>query len=511
MTRRDALQLIGSGGVGAALLPHVGLARERLTARAQASFVPDVEIALSAAPSTAQILPGAPTEVWRFTGTVLRGPASAVQPIAGSYLGPTLRFRRGQKVRIRLRNGLAEPSIVHWHGLDSPSAMDGHPRSVIDPSAEFVYEFEVTNRAGTYWYHPHPHHRTGAQVYRGLAGLLIVSDDEDDALQLPAGEQEILMVLQDRRFDGANQLLYVDNQRMPMMDMMHGFLGDRVLVNGRPEPELSLGTRAYRLRILNGSSARIYKLAWSDGTAITRIGTDGGLLERPIERPYLTLAPGQRADVILDLSGRSVGSTLQLASRSYPAQDVDQAMGMMGGGPLPAGGHALLATVHVARRDRARFTLPSRLSTFGPSWREDRAAPVRRVPIGFSRGTWLLDDATFELVGVAAAETVKAGSTHVWEITNTSGMMGRPMAHPIHLHGRQFRVVSRQPATGAQGRATSLHAGIVDDGWTDTVLVMPGETVKIQVTFTMHRGLYLYHCHNLEHEDMGMMRNFLVD
>ena len=209
---------------------------------------------------------------------MLKGPPQSLQVIPESYLGPTLRLQKGQKVRIRFTNALAEPSIVHWHGLDMPSAMDGHPHSVIDPQHDFIYEFEVTNRAGTYWYHPHPHNRTGPQVYNGLAGLLLVSDAEERALNLPGGAEEILCVLQDRSFDAGNQLVYVSGG---MMEHAQGFLGDRVLVNGMERPSLALATRAYRLRLLNGSNARIYKLAWSDGTPLTVIGTDGGLLRAP--------------------------------------------------------------------------------------------------------------------------------------------------------------------------------------------------------------------------------------
>lgn len=225
----------------------------------------------------------------------MKGPPQSLHAIPDSYLGPILRLRKGQKVRIRFTNALPEPSIVHWHGMDMPSAMDGHPHSVIDPQNEFIYEFEVTNRAGTYWYHPHPHNRTGPQVYGGLAGLLLVSDAEERALNLPSGLEELICVLQDRSFDARNQLTYVPSGMGGMMEHAQGFLGDRVLVNGTERPSLALATRAYRLRLLNGSNARIYKLAWSDGTPLTVIGTDGGLLQRPIEQPYLTLAPGQRA------------------------------------------------------------------------------------------------------------------------------------------------------------------------------------------------------------------------
>jgi FtsP/CotA-like multicopper oxidase with cupredoxin domain len=244
---------------------------------------PDVEIDLTAHPGEIPLLRGAPTRVWRFTGRLVRGPASTLQQFDSSYLGPVIRLRRGQRVRLRFRNRLDEPSIVHWHGLDVPELADGHPRLAIAGGAEYVYDFDVTNRSGTYWYHPHPHMRTAAQVYQGLAGLLIVSDAEDAALGLPPGEGELLCVLQDRRFDSNNQFVYpsmaargaMRGGRGPrggmrggmgdMMETMNGWLGDRVLVNGRVEPVLAVDARTYRVRLLNGSNSRIYKLAWTDG------------------------------------------------------------------------------------------------------------------------------------------------------------------------------------------------------------------------------------------------------
>jgi FtsP/CotA-like multicopper oxidase with cupredoxin domain len=473
---------------------------------ASTSFVPDVDLALTAAPGEVPMLPGEATRVWRFTGSVLKGPAGALQTLPNSYLGPTIRVRRGQRVRIRFSNRLPEPSIVHWHGLDVPSAMDGHPHTVIDPGTEFVYEFEVTNRAGTYWYHPHPHGRTGPQVYRGLAGLFIVSDDEDAALGLPSDEHEITCVLQDRRVDAQNQLVYLESGMNSMMTTMHGFLGDRILVNGHERPSLALATRAYRLRVLNGSNARIYKLAWSDQSPMTVIGGDGGLLERPVRQRYVTLAPAQRVELILDLSGQAIGTTLQLLSAPFPAPEADSmAMSM---GSVPNGAPLSLLAITVAREERAPFRLPAKLSTFGASWQRAAATPVRRITLSFQAGQWLIGGRTFEMMDAASDETVAAGSTGVWELANVGGMMGMQMAHPIHLHGPQFRVLGR--TGGSVATASSLREGIIDEGWTDTVLVMPGETVRIQVTFTRHPGLYLYHCHLLEHEDMGMMRNFRV-
>jgi len=471
-----------------------------------AGFVPDVELTLTAAPDEVSVLPGPPTRVSRFNASLLKGPSETLQILPGSYLGPVIRLRRNQKVRIRFVNQLSEDSIVHWHGLDVPERADGHPNLVIEQGHEYVYEFEVTNRAGTYWYHPHPHMRTGAQVYQGLAGVLIVSDPEEDALDLPSGEAELLCVIQDRRFDQSNQFAFHGGR---MMEMMNGFLGDSVLVNGQPQPTRVVDAAWHRVRVLNASNARIYKLAWSRDVSMTIIGGDGGLLELPLRQQVLTLAPGQRADLLVDLTGLPAGAEVDLDSLGFAEDDagVVGMMGMMGGrAEVPNGAPLRIITLRTGDRKGSPFRVPERLSSFDSSWSLRSDATVRRVPLVFQRMEWLLDGRTFDMSGVAPEETVAAGSTHIWSFENLSNRMGMQAAHPIHIHGRQFRVVDR---TGGRA-ANTLRAGIVDAGWRDTVLVLPGETVRVQVTFTQHPGLYLYHCHILEHEDMGMMRNFRV-
>jgi len=506
MHRRELLRLMGLASLTPALraLPYAQ------------TTTPDVELELTAAPGEVALLPGSPTKVWRFTGRVLRGPAGSLQVLPGSYLGPVIRLRRGQRVRIRFRNQLAEPSIVHWHGLDVPEQADGHPRLAVDAGREYVYDFDVINRAGTYWYHPHPHMRTGAQVYQGLAGLLIVSDPEEDALGLPSGAGELLCVLQDRRLDARNQLVYASGMTGgmgggmgmgmgAMMQTMNGWLGDRVLVNGTLQPAMDVDRRTYRVRILNGSNARIYKLAWSDGTPLTVIGGDGGLMEQARTMKAITLATGQRADLLLDLSDRAAGSTLQLHSVAYPADAVGR-VGMMGEtSPLPQGAAITLMTLRVSSAAGPRVRLPQRLSAPPEQWAPNPKAPVRRVPLVFRQMNWMMAGRTFEMEGVASDESVTAGSTHIWEFVNESNPMGMMMAHPIHMHGRQFRVLSR---SGGEGNA--LNDGFNDLAPTDTVLVLPGQTVRVQITFSRLPGLYLYHCHILEHEDMGMMRNFRI-
>ncbi|MCB0136147.1 MAG: multicopper oxidase domain-containing protein, partial [Caldilineaceae bacterium] len=284
----------------------------------------DLDVQLTASPGQAGILPGAETPVWQYQGQMINGDSTQLQALPDSYLGPLFRVRRGQNVGVTFINDTDEESIVHWHGLHVPPEADGHPKYVVGPGERYRYQFTVPNRAGTYWYHPHPHRLTGPQVYRGLAGLFIVHDEEEAAFGLPTGEQDVPLVLQDRTFDRENRLVYLPNGQM---DRMNGMLGDLILVNGQPDFALDVAAQPYRLRLLNGSNARIYKLAWSDDTPMTVIGSDGGLLEAPHQKPYVTLAPGERVELWADFSRYEVGASLQLRSLAFDAGG----MGMMGG------------------------------------------------------------------------------------------------------------------------------------------------------------------------------------
>ena len=337
------LRLVGRGGVGLVLGGAVSTlagcvpSSPTMASETQGRVAPtkddapqfDVELELEAVSTELEILPGAATRVLSYRGRVTAGDHNALQELPGSYLGPILRCRRGQRVRIRFINSLDKATIAHWHGLHMPEDMDGHPRLAVGPGETRTYEFDVIDRAGTYWYHPHPHGRTGPQVYAGLAGLLIISDDEEEVLGLPSGADGIPLVIQDRAFDDRNQLRYTGRG---MMDRMVGFLGDRILVNGQPDPTLRLAAQPHRLRLLNGSNSRIYKLAWEDSTALTVIGTHGGLLERPVQREYVMLAPGERIDLWVDMAGRQVGSKVRLMSLPFEGDTQGGMMGRMGQG-----------------------------------------------------------------------------------------------------------------------------------------------------------------------------------
>jgi FtsP/CotA-like multicopper oxidase with cupredoxin domain len=514
ITSAGTLNLV-AGGLGSLLdLPSASA-----EAKTGSDFDPDLDISLTAQPNQIPIFPGTHTRVWSFRGQVLKGSRTSLINLERSYLGPTIRVRKGQKVRIRFSNDIPDETIVHWHGLHVPAVMDGHPRYVIPQGENYIYEFEVRNRAGTYWYHPHPHGRTGPQVYGGLAGLFIVSDDEERAAGLPSREYDIPLVIQDRTFDNDNQLAYLSGHHM---EQMNGFIGDTILVNGQPDFILPVATRAYRLRLLNGSNSRIYKLAWQDGSPLTVIGTDGGLLEKPVYRRYVMLGPAERVELWADFSRYPVGARTALVSLPFDTGMMGGGMrgggrmgrgmmggGMMGGGQsLPNGAGFPIFRVNVKRKDKTTLSLPERLSTF-ERYRAADAVNLkhpRTFGLFMRHMNWTINGRTFRMEEVATDEKVRMNTLEVWEFINEGGGMGMMgmmnMPHPIHLHGKQFQVLERRGV---------MNEGYMDEGWKDTVLLMPGERIKILVGFDDYPGLFLYHCHNLEHEDMGMMRNYLIE
>ena len=308
LARREFLELLGLGAstiVGLNGCSAAPFSSERVQpSQSLRNFVPDAELQLTATETLASILPGQLTRVWKYEGEVLEGGPASLQTIPNSYLGPIIRAKRGQKLRVHLNNALREATIVHWHGLHVPPEMDGHPRNAILPGKSYVYDLEIRNRAGTYWFHPHPHQRTGFQVYGGLAGLLLVSDDEEATANLPGGEFDVPLVIQDRAFNVANQLVYVTN---PMVQM-NGVLGDHILVNGRittfkaeGAPVDAYGVGSSLLRGQNDFTADVVRV---DGRPLAKAGRR----ENPI--------PGWSSSARSAGSPRRADATLQLGSRS---------------------------------------------------------------------------------------------------------------------------------------------------------------------------------------------------
>jgi len=441
-----------------------------------------------------------------------------------TWVNPVFRVRTGATFRTKLSNALDESTIIHWHGLKVDSRNDAHPAYAIGAGATYDYQFQIPNRAGTYWYHPHPHKLTSKQAYLGLASFFIVEDDEELALQkaldLKLGVTDIPLVIQDKKFDGEGRLVYTPSEE----EKVNGYVGDIVLVNLTPRPHLNAATRLYRFRILNGSNARAYRLAFTQGgrpLEYVVIGTDGGLLDRPYPVKEAFLSPGERLDVLLDLRGVAVGDAVILQSLPFDPMHAEGSMagmamdhGAMGGmehgaqpGMLADGAAIDLLRINVTSKTAYEPRVPSKLSALAPA----RAADVRprEFLLDLKDGRWRINGEVFEMNKTPV--TVQRGAREIWEIRNEKASM----PHPMHLHGVPFRVLTRTGSPQQLKPSVVNGQGLTatDLGWKDTVLVWPGETVRLAVDFSHpYPGdqVYLFHCHNLEHEDQGMMINIKV-
>ena len=423
------------------------------------------------------------------TSEILKGKTSQTLSYANGLLGPTIRANTGQTANVSLQNNLSEETNIHWHGLILPENMDGHPKHVAPPGGSLQYALPIIQRAGTYWYHPHPHSLTAKQVFMGLAGMFIVNDEEEAALNLPSGEFEVPLIIQDKHFEG-NTLDY-----SPTADeVMGGYLGEQVIVNGLHAPYLNVAATWYRLRILNGSTARVYNLALTGGVKMHIIGSDGGLLRSPETVSNILLGPGERLDVLVDFSQLTVGKDAYLVSNSFSQYNVQGRQTFK------------LMKFKIQRTESSDFTLPSSLSHISVL-DHMQAAKTRTFDIsamaggkvghGGGMGRHSINGRTFEMERVD--ESVSAGTTEIWEFDN---MMGDEI-HPMHIHGVQFQVLHRM------GGRNEIIAS--EKGCKDTVLVMPGEKAKIIMTFPEYTGVFVFHCHNLEHEDDGMMLNYRIE
>ncbi len=419
---------------------------------------------------------------------LLKGRASTTLAYANGVLGPTITANKGDAVNVSLLNGLSEQTNIHWHGLILPENMDGHPRDVASPGSTLNYSLPIIQRAGTYWYHPHPHGLTAKQVFMGLAGMFIVNDQEEASLNLPSGEFEIPLIIQDKHFEG-DTLDYSPNDD----EIMTGYLGEQILVNGQHAPFVSVATGWYRLRILNGSTARVFNLSLTGGRVLTIIGSDGGLLKSPETVSDIMLAPGERIDVLVDFSGLAIGTEVYLMSSKFSKYNVQGRQEFS------------LLKFQVDKSVASIFTVPATLSNI-ETLNESQAVKTRTFDIAQmiggegghgTMGRHSINGHVFEMDEVHL--TVAAGTTEIWEFDNLSG----DEIHPMHIHGVQFQVLNR-----IGGRNTLIAS---EKGWKDTVLLMPGEKVRLIMTFPEYTGTFVFHCHNLEHEDDGMMLNYRIE
>ena len=400
----------------------------------------------------------------REEGVELTLTAAARSPQSWTYNGtapgPLIEAYEGERVRVLFRNRLPQPSTIHWHGLSIPAGQDGSPLAPVAPGGDRLYEFTLaTDCAGTYWYHPHVHGLTAEQVSRGLAGMFIVRSRHDPLEHLP----DVPIVVTDAR----------------------GREGDGPLVNGQRLPRLAIGAgETQRWRLLNATGARYLRLSLS-GRAFTLAGTDGGLLATSVAgQTELTLAPAERAEILVT-STEAGGALLLLRALPYDGGGMMMGMGM-GMGPRSRGAVDLLELETVAPRGTPA-PAPAALRAIEPLPRAPAAQ--RFVLAGGMMSGFTINGRRFDMERIDAESRV--GEVQRWLVQNASAM-----DHPFHLHGTRFQVLSRT-TRGREIPEPRL-------AWKDTVNVRPGETASIAFVHE-HPGLWMYHCHILEHEDAGMM------
>ena len=422
-----------------------------------------VEVELTAAPARIELLDGVETEVLAFNGSVP---------------GPTLELTEGDRVTVHFRNELDRPTTVHWHGIHLPFRSDGSPFHPVAPGDDFTYEFTVhPGTAGTYWYHPHPHHDTGNQVARGLYGAVVVRAPNDP---LPAGIRERLLILSDNRFTPDGVIEFAEpGTRQARVDEENGREGDVLFVNGAVMPELSMAPgELQRWRVINASSARTYRLQL-EGQTLLHVGSDGGLFGEPQPVEELLLAGGERAELLVR-AGEEPGDRALLRSLPYdrylpqtrPANWTDTL-------------HLLTVRVSTAGESEtpvgASPPIPEELRPV-PALDPAEATRTRTMTLTKNR----INGRTMDMDRIDA--TARLGTTEVWEIENLVGM-----DHTFHLHGFQFQLLE------ADGSVADVPR------WKDVVNVPRRSTVRFVVRFERYPGLWMFHCHILEHEDAGMM------
>lgn len=414
-------------------------------------------------------------------------------------LGPVVRVARGKDVAFAVENRTDRSTTIHWHGLVIPSEVDGGPHNTIAPRATWNVKLRVDQPETTAWFHPHPHGDTARQVYSGLAGMLIVEDGSAERIGLPRtyGVDDLPLVLQDRWFDRRGAPIYDPSP----MDIMGGYRGDTVIVNGVVAPLARVPAGLVRLRLLNAANARIFDLRFSDRRTFHVIATDGGYLTAPVAMQRLLIAPSERYEVLVDFSAATEVVLETGADENRPM------MGMMGG-TRAANGAAMMKFAVDRDKPAAVKSVPRALVQVAPL-DLSKVATRRQFVLndmmmggmmmgrGFGPGSrgggqvMAINGESFDMERIDVE--AKLGTTELWRVVAQS------MAHPFHVHGTQFQILT------LDGRPPPPHL----QGWKDTVLVPREALIVVPLTQPAPRSHpFMFHCHILEHEDAGMMGQY---
>ena len=414
-------------------------------------------------------VPGKKTMTWGYNGNIL---------------GPTMLMNKGDDVVINVTNKLGEPTTTHWHGLHLPAVMDGGPHQRIENGDTWQARFTIMNEAATFWYHPHLMGKTAEHVYHGLAGLFIVKDPQSKlALPDQYGIDDIPLIIQDKLFNADGSINY-PGTRM-------GVKGDHFLVNGAITPIFNAPAQFVRFRLLNCSNARIYNFGFSDNREFYQIGTDGGLLEKPVPLTRLILSTGERAEILVDFKGQE-NSHVRLVSYS---KELGKINSMFTRDALDKTTIDILTINVNSSTSNPIIALPGTLATIN-RLNESQAVKTRSFRLNMFLASFLINGKKMDMDRID--QTINLNDIEIWKIKNNSSM-----AHPFHVHDIQFLILTRNGSLPPEN----------ERGWKDVVLVKQNETVR----FIAHFGEfadpdtpYMFHCHILEHEDAGMMGQFVV-
>ncbi len=428
------------------------------------------------------------------------GLVSETRGYNGDLLGPTLIFNAGEDVQMHVTNNIGETSTTHWHGMHIPAVMDGGPAQKINDGDTWEPNFKIMNKASTMWYHPHLMGKTGRHVYEGLAGLIIIKDAESNALDLPDsyGVDDIPLIIQDRKFKDGSIFYDVDAG----MGMRMGVRGEAMLVNGAITPTFDAPKQMVRFRILNASNSRMYNIGFSDDRSFYQIGSDGGLLETALPLIRQRISPGERIEIVVNFAGDNVGDSLQLIS--FSSELPDNEIFSFAEDTLD-NSDFLLMNINIAQATASPVTsIPSSLVTIERLSQAD-AAYTRTFELGFMRINGVRMDMS------VVNEYVQLDDTEIWDIYTLEGN-----THPFHVHDVQFEVLGRfdgKPGDYDPDGPVDHQPDDGEQGLKDTVLVKGNQTTRVLMKFEDFADediAYMYHCHNLEHEDGGMMGRFVV-
>ncbi len=432
-----------------------------------------------------------------------QGIQTSTMGVNGNILGPTLIFQKGDLVDITVNNQLDDTTTIHWHGMHVSAENDGGPHTTIAPGETWHPQFSIMDNAGTYWYHPHLHRKTNLHVSKGIAGFIIVRENEEAALNLPRtyGVDDFPLVIQTKTFDSNMEIVVPSNA------------DSVVMVNATRNAQLEVPRQIVRLRLLNGSSQRVFNVGLNNNGVFYQIASDGGLLSEPLQLTRLWLSPGGRAEILIDFSTHNLNEIVYLMSyasefpngiygATYPGMSSMQTLNNYDPNPINGTDFNIMSSKVVNATNDAVTTIPTNLVNVIPIpastsdiTRDLTLNPVEMGP-NVLNGVFLINNKAFDMEVINY--TIPLNNTEIWSITNQS-----PIGHPFHIHDVQFYILDRNGMPPAPSEA----------GRKDVVFIKPQETVRFITKFEDFADdevPYMYHCHMLTHEDLGMMGQFAV-